>query len=125
MILNNRILRILQDKRRDTNTTELYSMYNTLPIDKLYKFKLLTYAHAIFYKTIILPDWFHNNFNFNTNIYSHWTRTSSDLHKTTTNSAAGTKLSKNKITSLWNSLPQDIKNISSLVKFKKVSNYTY
>src|SRR6185436_10203146 len=33
IILNNRLLRIMQNKKRDTKLFELYSNFNTLPID--------------------------------------------------------------------------------------------
>jgi len=36
VILDNKILRILQNASRDTNTVELYTKFNTLPIPALH-----------------------------------------------------------------------------------------
>ena len=37
-ILNNRLLRIIQHKSKRTSTIELYVAFNTLSVDKLFKF---------------------------------------------------------------------------------------
>ena len=42
-ILNNKLLRILQNKPRSTATIDLYSSYNTLPIDMLHQLHLLKF----------------------------------------------------------------------------------
>ena len=41
-ILNNRLLRIIQHKSKRTNTIELYVAFNTLSIDKSFRFQLQT-----------------------------------------------------------------------------------
>ena len=49
LILNNRILRILQHQNYRTPIPELYTAYNTLPIGKLFKFQIFVHAHNIFF----------------------------------------------------------------------------
>src|SRR3989442_11257564 len=49
MVLNNRLLRILQHSKPKTNPSELYLLYGTLPVNKLFKFQMLIHAHNIFY----------------------------------------------------------------------------
>ena len=41
MVLNNKILRILQQQKIRVHTVELYKNYNTLPIPELHKYQLL------------------------------------------------------------------------------------
>ena len=41
MVLNNRILRILQHSKKSTHTQDLYICYKILPIDKLFKYQVL------------------------------------------------------------------------------------
>jgi len=47
MILNNKILRITQNKPLRYNVTELYKNFNTLPLPELHKFQLLCLVHKI------------------------------------------------------------------------------
>ena len=63
-ILNNRLLRIVQGKSWKACTKDLYYNFNTLPINKLFQFKLLCHAHALFYKSPSLPFIFHSEFKF-------------------------------------------------------------
>ena len=60
MILNNRILRIIQHKPITTNTNELYTSFNTLPINKLFQYQMLIHAHAVYFRLPSLPDIFKN-----------------------------------------------------------------
>ena len=118
MMLNNRLLRIVQMKKRSAHTLDLYRSYKTLPINKLFMFRLLLYAHALYYKSSLLPKFFHNKVQLNLNIHDHFTRTQSDFHLAQTNTSASTKLSYNKATLLFNSLPSEIKNIQAVNLFK-------
>ena len=58
MVLNNRLLRILQHSKPKTNSSELYLLYGTLPVNKLFKFQMLIHAHNIFYCSERLPKFF-------------------------------------------------------------------
>ena len=65
MILNNRILRKIQKVDKSTHVADLYALYNTLPIDKLFKLRLLLHAHAIINKSPCIPSLFYNSVMFN------------------------------------------------------------
>jgi len=119
MILNNRILRIIQKADRTTHVAELYSSYNTLPIDKLFIQRLLLHAHAIIYKSPSIPPLFYNSVAFNNEIHDHYTRSSSDLHRASHKSVHGTKTISNLCAVHWNSLPLELKTITSPPLFKK------
>ena len=71
IILNDRILRILQKSNRYIHSTELYILYNTLPIDKLHQLTLLQHEHALINNSPRLPSLFRNNITFNNQVHSH------------------------------------------------------
>src|SRR3989442_9891853 len=58
IVLNNRLLRIIQHKSLVTSTISLYSSLNTLPIDELFKYQILLHAHNIFFGSKLLPSFF-------------------------------------------------------------------
>ena len=45
MVLNNKILRILQNAPRDTKVVHLYNNFNTLTLPNLHKFNILLFLH--------------------------------------------------------------------------------
>ena len=61
-MLNNKILRILQNKPYDTRTTDLYRTYCTLPILKLHEFRVLLLMHKFVHHKDKLPNAFNNYF---------------------------------------------------------------
>ena len=56
MKLNNKILRILQNKPILTPVVELYVNYNTLSIVKLHTQQLLVLVHKFMHHAEMLPD---------------------------------------------------------------------
>lgn len=119
IILNNRILRITQKKNRRTHVEELYFSYKTLPIDKLFNYRLLLHAHAIINKSNNIPPFFHKTFILNNQIHTHNTRSHQDIHRTSFNSVFGRKTTPNLCSQLWNALPQEIKEIGQESGFKR------
>ena len=93
IILNNRILRVAQDKKWNASTIDLYRDFNTLPIPKLFKFKMLTHAHSLFYNSPY--PIFHSAVLANSQIHDHYTRTQNDFHRTSTSTRMGDRVSLN------------------------------
>jgi len=56
--LNNKILRILQNKAYNAPAKELYTDYTTLPIPQLHKQQLLLLVHKYYYHEHLLPKIF-------------------------------------------------------------------
>jgi len=54
--LNNKILRILQNKPYDTRATDLYITYCTLPVLKLHEFRVLLLMHKFVRHKDKLPN---------------------------------------------------------------------
>ena len=109
MIINNRILRILQHKPIHTSTIDLYRSFNTLPVDKLFQYQILLHAHAINFHPESVPTIFLNTNKLNNEIHAHNTRASRDFHKVSITSIFGKKLSSNVYAKLWNLLPIHLK----------------
>src|SRR6267154_1341112 len=89
MILNNRLLRILQHKKYFTNTIDLYTTYVTLPINILFKYQLLLFAHDIFYKSEKLPKLFYSDRLTNSDVHNYSTHSNQDFHRASENSSYG------------------------------------
>src|SRR6478609_9018217 len=116
MILNNKLLRIIQKKDLKANVAELYNEYSTLPIDLLHKFKVLKLVHQFTYSRECLPVAFSNYFTFNSSVLQHNTRNSSNFHLGANQTSFGMRSITyfGPVGLLWNSLPISIKNQSYL-----------
>jgi len=122
--LNNRILRILQNKPVRTNVMSLYRRYNTLPVELLHIQQLLIIAHKFYHHRHLLPDIFRNYFQLNNNIHCYNTRIKDHIHINSSNYYFGQKCLKNKIGSQWNLLPSCLKFFMSTNTFKhKLKKY--
>jgi len=60
MVLNNKILRILQNAPRDSKVVDLYNNFNTLTLPNLHKFNILLFVHKFFHHRHQLPQIFHH-----------------------------------------------------------------
>jgi len=124
IMLNNRLLRITQHSGFRSPTTDLYNRFNTLPINKLFQFQLLTHAHNVLFHSANLPKIFFPDIQLNNNIHYHLTRSNHDFHRQSFNSSFGSRVTYNLYSKLWNSLTPNLKSISHLPSFKKqLKNY--
>jgi hypothetical protein len=122
--LNNKILRILQNKPLLTPVRELYASHNTLPINDLHSMQILILVHKFLYHQDKLPEAFRNYFVINTGIHCYNTRIKEDIHVACSKLSIGHKCLKAKAGSLWNALPSYLKNNMSTGVFKyKICNY--
>ena len=116
--LNNKILRILLNKKYDTPNIELYRILNVLPVSLLHEMKLLELIHKCHYHKRLLPVIFQQYFITNDSIYQHHTRNIQNLHIPTVNSNAGQRRCLYRGSKLWNALPDHFKTYSSIAAFK-------
>ena len=74
--LNNKLLRILQNKTLSTPVFELYLEYNTLPIPQLHVQQLLLFVHKFVHHPDTLPAVFVKNNYFipNSQVHNYSTR---------------------------------------------------
>jgi len=108
VILIDKILRILQNVSRDTHTVELYTKFNTFSIPALHNCQIVELVHKFTYHHDRLPAIFSIYFN---------TRTKDSLHVYLFASSLGQRSIKCKGSTLWNTLPEEIKTITSDVSF--------
>ena len=122
--LNNKLLRILQQKPVRTHTAELYRTYNTLPIQLLHNYQILLLMHKYVYHRSRLPPAFSAYFDENKLIHQYNTRQKDNFHTYTVQSEIGKRSIKFQGCTLWNNLPMDIKEIQSCCSFKlKLKDY--
>jgi len=117
-ILNNKILRILQNRSRRTHIIDLYKCYSTLPIDLLHKYQVLLFVHKFAHHSNRLPVVFASYFTQNKLIHQHDTRDKCDFHMSTPCTTFGKRSLKYKGSYMWNSLPESLKTIQSTSLFK-------
>lgn len=117
--VNNKLLRIIQNRNRRAHIYNLYNEYNTLPINYMFEFKILTFMHKYkFYKNE-LPEIYHNYFTYNNEIHSHDTKSSGSFHMEQANKNFGKRNLKILGSKLWNALPKTIQAIHSFGVFKR------
>jgi len=119
MILNNKILRITQNKPLRYDVTELYKNFNTLPLPELHKFQLLCLVHKYYYCKDQLPSTFSSYFQINHDIHHHHTRSSDHIHLSAVKTSLGAKSIKFKASQMWNNLPTQLRKIANHHTFKK------
>ena len=118
IVLNNKLLRILQNAPRNTPVPDLYTNFNTLTIPDLHIFQILVLIHKFFYHKQNLPVIFTSYFMENFLLHKHDTRNSDNLHLARCKTSYGLKTVKYKGSSYWNQLPNDLKLTTSLNSFK-------
>jgi len=114
IVLNNKLLRILQYEFIKSHSVDLYKTYPTLPIQLLHNYQILIFIHKYVYNKDKLPSFFSNYFEENSLFHCYDTRQKDFL------SDLGKKSGKYKRSELWNALPSDVKDIKSLQTFKCV-----
>jgi len=88
----------------------MYVEYNTLSIPDLHKYQILLLVHKFMYHKYRLASVFSNYFELNKNVHSHDTRRRKDLYVTAINKHFGKRCIKHKASTLWNQLPEVLKD---------------
>ena len=114
---NNRLLRILQNKKIRTPTNELYQNFNTFKIPKLFEINILTFMHKYHHHNSTLPAIYHNYFTCNLEIHKHFTRQQENLHQQYFRTNTGQRSILYKGVKLWNALDSNLKNVMSVKMF--------
>ena len=117
MILNNKILRILQFKDRFSNVNELYSSYSTLNINDLHVSQVLLLSHNLFFIMSYCPLHFKITLCTMHLCTAINTREKDDLHVALFSTSYGICSIAYKAAKLWNNLPNEIKIIANISHF--------
>jgi hypothetical protein len=119
VVLNNRILRILQFRLIRTNCSELYRTYATLPITRLHEFNLILLMYKYLHFPALLPLSYMGYFKQNVNVHNYGTRMCCNFHLERFRTMYGKRKLHFHAATLWNALPNSLKSINSLTGFKK------
>ena len=124
IVLNNKLLRILQHKQIKTNLFELYKTYFTLPLHLLHNFQVLVFMHTYVYHRNKLSSVFSTYFEENKLVHHYHTRQRDDFHSHSVRTEKGKRNIKFKGTRFWNSLPIDFKHTVSTTSYRnKLKHY--
>jgi hypothetical protein len=116
--LNNKILRILQNKPLRTHNIELYKSYDTLPLPQLHTYQILLFVHKFIHHPLQLPEALSSYFTRNNSIHNYNTREHGSLHLESIYTSYGKKVIVHKGSVLWNALPNHLKSTQSVSLFK-------
>lgn len=119
IILNNKLLRIIQNKPMKTHVSQLYRNFDTLPLPELHQFQLLCLVHKYLHCSNKLPAVFSNYFTLNQDVHDYNTRSTGNLHLTRVRTLRGARNIKFKASQLWNNIPDTLKSIQTVRMFKK------
>ena len=117
--LNNKLLRILQNRKLNFSVKQLYTSYNTLPVPQLHNFTIITLLHKYKFSNKLLPLPFQNYFTENYQIHKHNTRQVNLFHFCQTNTSLGQRSIKFKGCKLWNDTPEAIRLNRGMHTFKR------
>lgn len=112
----NRLLRLLQHQPRRTSLFNLYSTYNTLPINLLFEYFTIKFIHMCLWECSRVPTFVQDWFDRGSNLHTHNTRHKDQFQ-------LQLKYCPQSISyygpSMWAKLPSNLKNITSLPYFLK------
>ena len=113
LLLNNRLLHILQHKPFEMHTTDLYNTFFTIALQLLHSYQILVFMHRYVHHRNELPVIFSTYFEEKQCIHHHNTRHKHDFHTGThlVHTEFGKRSIKYKGCKVWNNLPVDIKAI--------------
>ena len=119
----NRALRVILHVPLDTPLRALYLNFNTLPVSLLHHFVVCKLVHRCIYMKNVIPVAIQNIFNSNVNVHHYATRASSgSLLYRYANDGYNNSYSHYACT-IWNHLPDNIRNTASLTSFSKLIKF--
>jgi hypothetical protein len=117
--MNNKILRILQNKKMKTPVIDLYKSFNTLPVQRLHELYVAKIIQRFVHNCNILPVVYKNYFCTNSLVHTHDTRRAKDMHIKTVSNRHGYRTINQRGCRIWNSLTPELKQIVSIRSFGK------
>ena len=117
--MNNKILRILQNKKMRSLVIDLYKSFNTLPVQRLYELYVAKIIQRFVHNCNILPVVYRNYFCTNSLVHTHDTRRANDMHIKSVSNRHGFITINQRGCRIWNSLTPELKQIVSIRSFGK------
>jgi len=107
--LNNKLLRILQNKSYKFPVKDLYHNFDTSAIPELYIHQLLILVHKLLHHKHLLPTAFANYFTINSAVHLHNTRLRENLYLDSVSTNYGKRTVRYKASKIYNELPLSLK----------------
>ena len=114
--LQKKALRICSHSHYLAHTDPIFHKLKTLKIFDINAFQTAIFMYK--FSTNALPLSFTNIFTYNRNIHTYPTRQSSDLHLTNPKTILALKSIRHHGPDIWNKLPSNIQQSTSLLSFK-------
>ena len=111
-LLQKRAIRIVTKSKYNSHTNRLFRNLNALKINDIFNISCSRFYFKV--QSNLTPLYFKQELPRNTDIHSHNTRNSQNLHTYNTTSELRKQLLNVKIPQCWNSLPQNLRNITNL-----------
>ena len=105
--LNNKLLRILQNKSYKFCVKDLYHNFDTLAIPELQIY--LSVVNRFLHHNNLLPTAFANYFTINCAVYLRNTRVQENLHLDSVSTNYGKRTVRYKASKIWNKRPSSLK----------------
>ena len=118
-ILQKKAIRIICNAPFNSHTRLLFSQTNILPLKDLITLNSLVFMFKLHAK--ILPPLFADIFVLNSTIHTYNTRQRNLIHVPRVRTSVASNSFKTNFPKLWNKLPNEIKNSSTLSRFRKLS----
>ena len=116
LLLQKRAMRIIINANYLSHTEPVFHRLRSLRIQDIHILQTSIFMYK--YSQNQLPSLFHNIFNLNSNIHAYPTRRSSDYHLENPKIILAQKSIRHNGPDVWNNLPNNLKQCSSLFSFK-------
>ena len=119
-ITQNKILKILQFKKRKSETNVLYEEFKVLKVEDLHMYNTFCLMQKIIHHPQTVPAAINKLLTLHKNVHNHDTRNKNDIHATNINhlTYGGRKLNY-KGRNYWNNLPVQLKQETKIKTFKE------
>jgi hypothetical protein len=126
-VLQNKYLKKVLFLPQRTHSISLYQQLNLLPVHYMYKYHIALTLHKFMYNPSSLPPSILSLFNLINQTHTHRTRasTSLNLHSLSHSNQARNNSISVQAPIIWNSIPLNIKSITSFPLFKSKLNAHY
>ena len=115
-LLQKRALRIVTNSNYLSHTEPIFYRLKTLKLQDIHTLQTGTFMYK--YSNSLLPSLFQDIYTLNSNIHTYPTRRSTDYHLENPKIIIAQKSIRHHGPDIWNDLPYEIKQCSSLFSFK-------
>ena len=118
-VIQNRFVRLLHNKHKQTHAPPLFKQSKILNVSDLYKLDVIKFVWCCINRPSNFPKLlFNDDFKFNTDVHTHFTRQRTDIHPPKIRTNFGKRSLNNQGRICWNDLSAKIKSSKSISNLK-------